>query len=47
VEASTFSLDSWLTDGDKIVSLTRWLPFIPQELGGGGTVLHITGGFFN
>jgi hypothetical protein len=28
--ASTFSLDSQLTDGGKVVSLTRRSPFTPQ-----------------
>jgi hypothetical protein len=27
----TFSLDNWLTDGGKFVSITRWPPFTPQE----------------
>jgi hypothetical protein len=31
VEAPTFSLDNRLTDGGKVVSLTRWPPFTPQE----------------
>jgi hypothetical protein len=31
VEAPTFSLDSLLTDGGKVVSLTRLPPFTPQE----------------
>jgi hypothetical protein len=31
VEAPTFSLDNGLTDGGKVVSLTRLPPFIPQE----------------
>jgi hypothetical protein len=29
--AATFSLDSRLTDGGKVVSLTRRPPFTPQE----------------
>jgi hypothetical protein len=24
-------LDSWLTDGDEVVSLRHWQPFYPQE----------------
>jgi hypothetical protein len=31
IEAPTFSLDSQLTDGGKVVSLTRRLPCTPQD----------------
>jgi hypothetical protein len=27
-------LDSWLTDGGKVVSLTHQLPFIPRKIPG-------------
>jgi hypothetical protein len=31
VEDPTFSLDNQHTDGGKVLSLTRWPPFTPQE----------------
>jgi hypothetical protein len=31
IEAPTFSLENWLTDGGEVVSLTRRPPFVPQE----------------
>jgi hypothetical protein len=34
VEVPTFSLDNWLTDGGKVVSLARQPPFTSMKIPG-------------